>query len=413
MAEDYLPRVMDAVLERSLRISRAVVLEGVRASGKTRTGQVAARSVAYLDDPRTRQLHELAPEQVLTGPRPRMLDEWQLLPEVWDQVRRTVDREATPGQFILTGSATPADDHTRHTGAGRFLRQQMRTLSWWEHEPQLGTVSLEALFDGAVVEADQEALTFEEVLARLLRPGFPAWRDAEPGDASLLMRGYLDEVVRTDLSRLGGVRNSPAVIGRLLAAIAASSASPVSNQALARDLAPVAPDLSPVTVARYVDLLSRLFVVERQQPWTPRLRSRARLRTAAKLHLADPALAAVALQAPLVSLREDPATAGALFESAVHHDLAVLSGPFGGRIQHYRDSNGHELDAVVLHPDGRWGAVEVKLAGARISEAARSLATTLEQIVGEPAFRLIVTGTGPTLTLPDGAVTCGLHRLRP
>ena len=271
MAEDYLPRVMDAVLERSLRISRAVVLEGVRASGKTRTGQVAARSVAYLDDPRTRQLHELAPEQVLTGPRPRMLDEWQLLPEVWDQVRRTVDREATPGQFILTGSATPADDHTRHTEAGRFLRQQMRTLSWWEHEPQLGTVSLEALFDGAVVEADQEALTFEEVLARLLRPGFPAWRDAEPGDASLLMRGYLDEVVRTDLSRLGGVRNSPAVIGRLLAAIAASSASPVSNQALARDLAPVAPDLSPVTVARYVDLLSRLFVVERQQPWAPRL----------------------------------------------------------------------------------------------------------------------------------------------
>lgn len=411
--DGYLPRVMDGVLKRSLRISGAVVLEGVRASGKTRTGEAAAQSVAYLDDPRTKELHDLAPEQLLLGARPRLLDEWQLLPAVWDQVRRTVDRDAVPGQFILTGSATPADDHTRHTGAGRFLRQQMRTLSWWEHDPTPGLVSLAGLFDGDAIETDQDVLTFDEVLSRLLRPGFPAWRDAAPADAVLLMRGYLDEIVRTDLPRLGGVRNSPAVIGRLLAAIAASSASPVSNQALARDLAAVAPDLSPATVARYVDLLSRLFVVERQQPWTPTLRSRARLRTAAKLHLADPALAAVALQAPLGALRQDPATAGALFESAVHHDLTVLSGPFGGRIQHYRDSNGHELDAVILHPDGRWGAVEVKLAGARIAEAAKSLTTTLGQIVGEPAFKLIVTGTGPTLRLPDGTVTCGLHRLRP
>lgn len=223
----------------------------------------------------------------------------------------------------------------------------------------------------------------------------------------------MDEVIRTDLLRLGGIRNSPAVVEALLTAIAASSASAVSFQTLARDLAPIAPDLSAATVSRYVDLLARIFVVERQQPWAPKLRSRARLRTSPKLHLADPALAAVALQAPMSSLRQDPATAGALFESAVHHDLAVLAGAFGGRIQHYRDSNGYEIDAVVVHPDGRWGAVEVKLAGARIANGHRALTSALEQIDGEPSFRLIVTGTGPVLTLDDGTVTCGLHRLCP
>ena len=413
MTGAYLPRVMDGAMRRALRISGAVMLEGVRACGKTRTALEAAGSSVLMDDPAARALNDLAPGQLLIGARPRLLDEWQIIPEVWDQVRRAVDRESAPGQFILTGSATPADDHTRHTGAGRFMRQRMRTLSWWEHDPGFGAVSLSGLFEGERPAGEPEALTFEEVLGRLLRPGFPAWREAPPEDAALLLRGYLDEVIRTDLLRLGGIRNSPAVVEALLTAIAASSASAVSFQTLARDLAPIAPDLSATTVSRYVDLLARIFVVERQQPWAPKLRSRARLRTSPKLHLADPALAAVALQAPLSSLQQGPATAGALFESAVHHDLTVLAIAFGGRVQHYRDSNGYEIDAVVVHPDGRWGAVEVKLVGARIANGHRALTSALEQIDGEPSFRLIVTGTGPVLTLDDGTVTCGLHRLCP
>ena len=367
MTGAYLPRVMDGAMRHALRTSGTVMLEGVRACGKTRTALEAAGSSVLMDDPAARALNDLAPGQLLIGARPRLLDEWQIIPEVWDQVRRAVDRESNPGQFILTGYATPADDHTRHTGAGRFMRQRMRTLSWWEHDPGFGAVSLSGLFEGERPAGEPDVLTFEEVLGRLLRPGFPAWREAPPEDATLLLRGYLDEIIRTDLSRLGGIRNSPAVVEALLTAIAASSASAVSFQTLARDLAPIAPDLSATTVSRYVDLLARIFVVERQQPWAPKLRSRARLRTSPKLHLADPALAAVALQAPLSSLRQAPATVGALFESAVHHDLAVLAGVFGGRIQHYRDSNGYE----------------------------------------------IVTGTGPVLTLDDGTVTCGLHRLCP
>ena len=413
MTGAYLRRVMDGAMRRALRISGAVMLEGVRACGKTRTALEAAGSSVFMDDPAARALNDLAPGQLLIGARPRLLDEWQLLPDVWNQVRRAVDREPAPGQFILAGSATPTDDHTRHTGAGRFMRQRMRTLSWWEHDPEFGAVSLSGLFEGERPAGKPEALTFEEVLGRLLRPGFPAWREAPPEDAALLLRGYLDEVVHTDLPRLGGIRNSPAVVDRLLAAIAASSASAVSFQALARALAPIAPDLSAATVSRYADLLARIFVVERQHPWAPKLRSRARLRTSPKLHLADPALAAVALQASLPSLRSDPSTISALFESAVHHDLAVLASSFGGRVQYYRDSNGYEIDAIVLHPDGRWGAVEVKLAGSRIGNGVKALTSALEQIDGEPSFRLVLTGTGPTLTLDDGMVTCGLHRLCP
>lgn len=412
METTYLPRVIDGAVEHALTISGALVIEGPRACGKTRTGLAHTRSAAFLDDPLTRDLEEVAPGHLLAGERPRLLDEWQLLPELWNQVRRAVDREP-PGQFILAGSAVPSDDVTRHTGAGRFLRLQMRTLSWFEQDPERATVSLRGLFDGQTPAAHSDALSFAEVTQRLLRPGFPAWREMSPEDSALLLRGYLAETVRTDLPRLSDVRGGPAVLERLIAAVAASSASAVTNQALARDVAPVAPDLAPATVARYLDLLTRLFVVERQPAWAPKLRSRARLRTAPKLHLADPALAAVALQAPLATLREDPATVGTLFESAVYHDLAVLASGFGGQVLHYRDSNNHELDAVVLHPDGRWAAVEVKLAGARIKDAARSLSRVVDQIDAEPAFRLVITGTGPTLTLHDGTITCGLHRLMP
>ena len=166
MTGAYLPRVMDGAMRRALRISGAVMLEGVRACGKTRTALEAAGSSVLMDDPAARALNDLAPGQLLIGARPRLLDEWQIIPEVWDQVRRAVDREPTPGQFILTGSATPADDHTRHTGAGRFMRQRMRTLSWWEHDPGFGAVSLSGLFEGERPAGEPEALTFEEVLGR-------------------------------------------------------------------------------------------------------------------------------------------------------------------------------------------------------------------------------------------------------
>lgn len=251
---------------------------------------------------------------------------------------------------------------TRHSGAGRFRRLRQRTLTWHERHPVAG-ISLAALIDGGDVEPDPDSLDYAAVIERLTEPGFPGLLSLPAPRRTAAFDAYLTEI------------------------------------------------------AGYVGLLERLFVIDRQAVWTPRLRSRARLRTRDKLDLTDPALAAVALGADTTRLRRDPETAGLLFESAAFHDLSVLATPIGGEVRHYRDSNGRELDAVLTLSDGRWAAVEVKLGGVQIPPAARSIAAAVADIdtgaVGEPMFRLIVTGTGSTFGLDDGTITVPLHRLIP
>lgn len=419
LGQSYRPRVLDGPLDRALAAAGAVVIEGARATGKTMTGLHAASSYAFLDDPEIQQFIEIAPRSVLEGDAPRLLDEWQLAPDLWNLVRRAVDASTERGRFILTGSAVPADDVTRHTGAGRFLRLRQRTMSWWEKlEPANSSVSLAALFDGAFPTPDLDAgPSLDDVISGVLLPGFPALVDLDIAQSAARLRAYVDEVSRTDIQRLADVRHQPDVINRLIGAIARSVASDVAFTTLTADVRSVAPSINAETVSTYVALLERMFIVEAQQPWTPALRSRARLRTAAKLHLVDPALAASVLGAGAPQLRSDPTTLGLIFESAVVHDLAVLATPIGGEVRHYRDSNGKEIDAIVTIPDGRWGAVEVKLGGPQMTTGATSLRDAINQIdtdaVGEPAFRLVVTGTGPVLTLDDGTVTCPLRSLAP
>ena len=415
----YRPRVVDGPLQRALAISGAVVIEGARATGKTMTALNAASSYALLDDPETRQILDVAPRSVLEGGAPRLLDEWQLSPELWNLVRRAVDASPERGRFILTGSALPADDITRHTGAGRFLRLRQRTMSWWEKLPPASTsLSLGDLFEGATPTPNLDAAPdLDDVVDGVLRPGFPALVDLDPDQSATSLRAYLDEVGRADIQRLADVRHGPDVIRRLIVAIARSVASEVAFTTLTADVRAVAPSINAETISTYVGLLERMFVVEAQQPWSPALRSRARLRTAAKLHLVDPALAAAALGAGARQLRGDLTTLGLLFESAVVHDLAVYASALGVEVRHYRDSNGKEIDAIITLPDGRWAAVEVKLGGPQMSAGARSLRDAVAQIdtdvVGEPALRLVVTGTGPILTLDDGTVTLPLRALAP
>ncbi|MCI1747315.1 MAG: DUF4143 domain-containing protein [Acidipropionibacterium sp.] len=419
---EYLPRVLDGVLARALTLAGAVVVEGPRACGKTQTALWAGKSFALLDDPATRELVRLSPETVLEGESPRVLDEWQLATELWDLVRRAVDFGSSPGRFILTGSSVPADDATRHSGAGRFLRVRQRTMSWWERggsreDDAAGGVSVAGLFAGERPRAAPAVDDYASVVDRLCSSGFPAMIALSPEDAQVLLRSYLREVTHTDLPRLEDMRHRPAVLEQLLRAVARSVAQPVKFARLAADLDQVAPGIAPATVARYVELLERLFVVELQHPWAPKLRSRARLRSADHMHMADPGLAVAALGASPETLARDPETTGFLFESAVVHDLLVLGSPLDARVECYHDSNEHEIDAVILLPDGRWGAVEVKVGGAQVGAGAESLKKAIEQIdvssVGEPAFRLVVTGNGGTFVLKDGTVTCPLSALMP
>ncbi|NLT06548.1 MAG: ATP-binding protein [Solirubrobacterales bacterium] len=419
LGHEYRPRLIDGPLDRALTAAGAVVIEGARASGKTMTALHAAGSYAFVDDVEVRRALEIAPRSVLEGDAPRLLDEWQIAPELWNLVRRAVDASAQPGRFILTGSAVPADDPTRHTGAGRFLRLRQRTMSWWEKlDGNDAQVSLTGLFDGERPVTDMSAgMELDELIESILRPGFPAMTALELDQSADRLRAYIDEVARTDIRRLADIRHEPAAIEQLIAALARSVSSEVTYKTLAADVRTVAPTIDVETVSHYVGLLQRLFIVEPQGPWTPALRSRARLRTSPRLHLVDASLAAASMGAGPTQLRGDLATLGVLFESAVVHDLMVLASGIAGEVRHYRDSNGKEIDAIVTLPDGRWGAVEVKLGGSQVQAGVESLRSAVEQIdtdaVGEPEFRLVVTGTGPVLTADDGTVTAPLSALAP
>lgn len=419
LGQTYRPRVIDDALHRALTAAGAVVIEGARASGKTMTALRAAASFAFIDDLQVQRLLEISPRSVLEGEAPRLLDEWQVAPVIWNLVRRAVDASPESGRFILTGSATPADDITCHTGAGRLLRLRQRTMTWYEKlDRPSGGVSLAGLFDGEVPGADMSsAMELEDIIEHLLRPGFPAMTALDPDQSAERLRAYADDVSRSDIRQLASVRHEPTVITQLMRALARSTASEVTYRALAADVRAVAPSITAATVSSYLELLQRVFVVEPQLPWAPALRSRARVRTSPKLHLADPALAAAVLGPGARQLATDLQTLGALFESAVVHDLTVCTAAMGGEVRHYRDSNGKEIDAILMLPDGRWGAVEVKLGGLQAQAGIAALGRVLEQIdtdaVGEPAFRLAVTGTGPSLTADEGTVVAPLCALRP
>jgi predicted AAA+ superfamily ATPase len=419
LGHSYRPRVIDSALRRALAASGAVVIEGARASGKTMTAVHAAASYVFIDDAEVQRLLSVAPRSLLDGAAPRLLDEWQVAPELWNLVRRAVDSAAEPGRYILTGSAVPPDDVTRHTGAGRFLRLRQRTMTWWEKiGAPTGAVSLSGLFDGDLPKTDLNAgPDLDDVIDSLLRPGFPAMTALTPTQSAARLRGYIDDVAHTDIHRIADIRHEPEVVKQLLAALARSVATEVTYKTLAADVRAVAPTIDQETVSNYVGLLQRLFIVEAQRSWTPALRSRARVRTSPKLHLVDPALAAAALGAGPKQLLGDLQTLGTLFESAVIHDLMVLSTALDGEVSHYRDSNNKEIDAVVLLPDGRWGAVEVKLGGQQFAAGAKSLQAVIAQVdtaaIGEPAFRLVITGTGPIVVTDDGTVTAPLTALAP
>lgn len=371
------------------------------------TGMFHAQSAVLLDDPRIQQLIAVDADFPLKGASPRLIDEWQLEPQVWNQVRRAVDRSEGFGHFILTGSAVPADDLTRHTGAARFMRIKERTMTWEEKGSSSPTVSLRSLFDGGLVETSSHQFSIEENINAVLTSGFPAQRELEPSQVGEQLKAYLTEIARTDVYRLQDLRQDPVVIEYLLKSLARSVATETTITTIRKDLQSISPRISEETVAKLIGLLERVFVIESVPPWTPKLRSRARLRMAKKYHLADASLAAAAIDASATTLTHDVETLGFLFESAVIHDLTVMVEALGGRLYHFRDSNGYEIDAILQLYDGRWAAVEVKLGYGHVSQGISRLAKAVTQIDAdrEPAFMAVISGTGMSFTDTNGVVT--------
>ena len=416
--DGYRARVVDSEVERGLQAAGFVVLEGPRACGKTWTGLRFARSAVRLDtDFDARTIGAVEPSALLAGPSPRLLDEWQVVPAVWNHVRHACDATVERGLFILAGSAQPADDITRHTGAGRVRRIRMRPMSLFESADSSGEVSLVGLLKGESCRASSSEAGLRGVAHVLCRGGWPGQIGLQLPEVQQNLRDYLAEVARTDIARLhGGVSHNPAGIERLLRSLARNTASEARNSTLATDVEPE--PLHRHTVRRYLETLRRLFIVEEQPAWSVRLRSRAPLRRSPKWHFADPSLAAAALGADTDRLMADASTLGLLFESLVVRDLRILAQPLDGRVFHMRDASGLEADAIVDFPDGRWLAVEAKLGGSdAIDAAARSLLRLSRKVSTERAGQLtalvVITAVGYGYTRPDGVRVAPLTALGP
>lgn len=415
LGREYVPRVIDSRLDHLLSISGAVVIEGPRACGKTMSGARAASSAVFLDSEDSQTVMSVDPQLLLHGPTPRLIDEWQLYPSIWNLVRRAVDGQAEDGQFILTGSSVPADDETRHTGAGRFLRIRQRTMGWFERGLTSDAVSLGGLFAGEKVETNLDKPAIDLVVESLCVSGFPAHIHRNPAETFEQMVAYATEISRADIKAIADIRHDPEVIMQLLRSLARATAAEVTIKTLATDLRVIAPDIREETVSKYLGLLQRLFVVEAINPWVGRLRSKANLRKSNKFLLADPALAVGVLGANPDQLKGDLETTGLIFESAVLHDLAIMVESLGGRLRHFRDSNGNEIDAILELPDGKWAAVEVKLGGGVAQQAADKLSRVAGQIEASrpPSFLAVITGTGMSLTFANGVHTFPLAALSP
>ncbi len=415
----YLPRIADGELKARLRVTGAVVIEGPKACGKTATARQVAASEVLLDvDEQARAAARLEASLVLEGATPRLIDEWQIEPSIWNHVRRAVDDRGEPGQFILTGSAVPADDVTRHTGAGRLTRLRMRPLSLYESGHSSGDVSLRALFANEPARASDRGMDLRGLADRVCAGGWPGFRRLDAAAAARAVRDYLAEVRRVDITRVDGVRRDPALVGRVLRSIARNVSTEATLRTLSRD-AVGGDDASPhvETVRSYLGALERLMVVEDQPAWAPHLRSKAVLRRSAKRHFADPSLAAAALGASPDALLRDVELLGLLFESMAVRDLRVYAQPLDARVLHYRDNYGIEVDAIIETADGRWGAVEVKLGQGRIDQAAEGLLRFREQVdtdrSGTPAFLAVVVGGGYAYRRPDGVEVVPLTALGP
>lgn len=414
----YLPRVVDAVMGTALAAAPIVVVEGARGTGKSWTGLRHAQSQVRLDsDPGAVEAAELRPARVLEGARPRLVDEWQLAPGLWNVARHAVDAEPGWGCFIFTGSAHPPDDRTRHSGAGRVMRVRMRPMSLAESGESTADASLASLLDGGDCATGSPEATLDDVVRALCRGGWPRHLGMPVSTAQSLCRAYVQEVARADIPRLGRTMHRPEAVLRTLASLSRNIATVAAVTTLSED---IAGDSIPsrAAVARYLEALGRVFVVEDLPPWAVHLRSRARLRRSPKRHFVDPSLAVATLRAGPERLWQDTGYLGQAFESLVVRDLRVYAEANDASVYHYQDSNNHELDAVVEHGDGRWLAVEVKLgSGARLDDAARSLTRACEQIdtsrVGEPAKKLVITGEGYGYERPDGVSVLPVTALGP
>ncbi len=386
--ELYKPRIIDKQIDEYLSVFGAVCVEGPKWCGKTWTSSYHAKSEIYIGDPRgnfqNRQLAEISPELVLEGETPRMIDEWQECPQLWDAVRSKVDERGSKGNFILTGSSTPKRKGILHSGAGRIARLRMRPMSLYESGESSGVVSLEELCRGNMKPLMTGEVKLERLAEYIVRGGWPGNLDTPVGQAMLLPSEYLNAVVEDDAFRVDGKKRDKAKMLLLLRSLARNESTTATNKTLKNDIKEIDDnDIDVDTVASYLDLFGRLFLLDNQEPFSAHIRSAVRVKQAEKRHFSDPSLACALLKATPEHLIGDLNTFGFMFEALCERDLKIYAESFGGRLYHYQDYAGKEIDAVVELPDGKWCAFEIKLGANQIESAARELVSFREAVSKE------------------------------
>jgi hypothetical protein len=401
----YRKRIADEILARKLEGKGAVLIEGPKWCGKTTTAEQIAASILYMDEPEKKEqnitMSELNPKRLLKGAAPRLIDEWQIAPKLWDAIRFEVDHRGELGQFVLTGSAVPADTKDiTHSGTGRFTRLTMRPMSLYESGDSTGEVSLKDLFDGAAEIDGASELDIDRLAFLVCRGGWPQAVDMRDEIALDQAMDYYDAVVRSDINRADGVQKNSKKVHRLMRSYARNQGSQIPNTVLAQDVsANDEVSMSDETVAAYVSALRKIFVVEDMPAWNPNLRFRTAIRSSDTRYYIDPSIAAAALGIGPNDLVNDLKTFGFLFETLCIRDLRVFADSLNGEVYHYRDRDGQECDAVAHLGNGKYGLIEIKLGGDRlIEEGAKSLKAMEAKIdtdkMNAPSFLMVLTGTG-------------------
>lgn len=412
MSGKYMKRIADEILQRRLKTSGAVLIEGPKWCGKTRTAAEMSKSKLYMQDPDKTSSYlkaaDTKPSILLKGEVPRLIDEWQMAPVLWDAVRFAVDQRGEVGQFILTGSAVPADNAVFHTGTGRISRMLMRPMSLYESGESNGTVSLSALFDG---ETEAEAfcdLEIEEIAELIVRGGWPASVADEKRNALQHSIDYVEAIINADISRVDNVEKNPMRVRALLRSLARNISTMATLKTIRDDIAMGNDDgaISEKTISSYLNALNRIYVTENLQAWNPVLRSKTAIRTSPKRQFTDPSVAAAVMRLSPEKILEDFNYFGFLFESLCDRDLRIYTEAIDGQVFHYRDSSGLEADAVLVLNDGRWAAVEIKLGDREIEEAAEHLLALSSKIdvqkMNPPTFLMVLTGNELAYRRKDG-----------
>lgn len=412
--KEYKERIADKLLKRRLQGKGAVLIEGPKWCGKTTTAEQLAESILYMDDPESIHqnltLAEIDPKRLLNGKTPRLIDEWQLAPKLWDAVRFEVDHRSDLGQFILTGSSVPASsEHIHHTGTGRFSWLLMRPMSLYESLESTGDVSLSELFNSPDQISGENHLDINKLAFVVCRGGWPRATDLKDEIALDQAFDYYDAVVHSDISKVDGVTRNPERVKRLMRSYARNQGSQATNKLLCDDISANESDnIDTDTISSYINALKRIFVIEEMEAWNPNLRSKTAIRTSNTRYYIDPSIAAAALGLGPQDLLSDLRTFGLLFETMCIRDLRVFADVLNGNVYHFRDKTDLECDAVIHLRNGSYGLIEIKLGGESLIEEG---AATLKKLNGKldtskmkkPSFLMILTGIGNyAYRRPDG-----------